>query len=148
MLAPSAKARFASESEFSAWCKLYCAEMLVDAISTNENQLTAKIGQTQLVRKGAHWRILRAEGIPEAGSPEAALNMLHSHLSALLDSGVFTSRKALEVRTFLGALDGAAKRISTSPSKDRMELTLTGGVITIVRVGAVWKIASYIHTEN
>ena len=122
--------------------------MLVDAISANETQLTAKIGQTQLVRTGARWRILHAEGVPEVGSPEAALNTLHSHLSALLDSGVFTSKKASEVRTFLGALDGAVKRMSTSPNEHRMALTLTGGVVTMVRVGAIWRIASYTLTEN
>ena len=143
MLGPSARARFQDQKTFDTWCRLYCAELLVEAISGSPPQLMAQIGSTRLLRTPDGWKIDTAPGVYVAGTRAVALQALYASLATLLQSQALAEKEQRRLRNFLGDLDSALKAKTPPPDTEHVSLRLRHGTVELTKNGNNWEIKSW-----
>ncbi len=148
MLGESAKSQFADEKEFNKWCKLYCAQLLVDSATMEHRTLFANIGQARLIKVGQHWRVDKAQNIPSHGTLKATLGSLRTYLVQLIQSGMLTVSTARKIRAFSIELAHASADADKQSLGNRLELAIGGGMVVLERTDSGWKLASWNLPDN
>jgi hypothetical protein len=148
MLGPSARARFQDPKTFDTWCRLYCAELLVEAIAGSPPQLVAQIGSTRLLLTPDGWKIDAAPGVYIARTRVVALQALYASLATLLQSQALSEKEQRRLRNFLSELDSTLTAETPPTDTEHVSLQLGHGTVELTKNGNNWEITSWSLTGD
>ena len=143
MLGTTARARFKDQKTFDTWCRLYCAELLVEAVSAEAPWLIALIGETRLSRTPDGWKVESAPGIHTAGTRAFALQSLYASLAILLETKALAEKEQQRLRSFLAEIDSELSNSAAPTDSAHISLRLEYGTVELQKSGDRWEITSW-----